>query len=210
MLIRPQNANQERYVHSIKNNLITIGIGPAGTGRSLLALYEGCRLINNSNSDIEKIIYLRANVGMEEEKSLGALPGMLSDKVAPLAYPVLDSLIQFMGEGQAKYLVETGKIEVLPIAMVRGRSFANRFIICDECQSCSPHMIKTILTRISYGSKMVLCGDHSQRDTSRYSDGLLDAINRLGGLDDIGIVRFNRNDVVRHPIIQHILSRYES
>lgn len=208
-MLRPANSHQRAYVESIKSNIITLAIGSAGTGKTLLALHSAITLMNTESSPIEKIIYLRSNVGMVEEKDLGFLPGTLTEKIMPLAYPVLDNLIEFMEDHKARYLIESGRIEVLPVAMVRGRSFRNTFVIVDEAQNATPSMMKTLLTRISEGSKIVLVGDTSQCDLkATLKSGLLDAANRLNGLSEVGIIRFTDSDIIRHPIIADILARY--
>lgn len=206
--IKPANYHQRDYIDSIKNNVVSIVLGPSGTGKNLIALSQAIALFNSDNSPIDKIYYLRGNIGMSHEKSLGAIPGELSDKVMQLAYPVLDNLVEFMSEGQAKYLIESKKIEILPIEMIRGRSFKNAFIIFDECQNATLHHIKTVLTRISEGSKMVLTGDYSQCDFKDSSlSGILQAANKLKGTPGVGVIEFTIHDIVRHPIISHILER---
>ena len=207
--IKPATESQRLLVKSIKNNDITIGYGPAGTGKSLISLFTGVQLLN-SDSSIERILYVRANVDSREEKEMGALPGSLADKVKPLAYPVLDNLVQFMGMGEANYLLESGKVEVSPLSMMRGRSLANTFIIVDECQNISAKGMKTILTRLAGGSKMILLGDPEQSDVfSPVSNGLYDAVARLQSIQEVGIVRFSRNDIVRHGLTGRILDVYE-
>lgn len=207
-IIKPANDTQRDYIDSIKKNVVSFALGSPGTGKSLIALSEACRLVNSENSPIEKIYYLRSNVGMSHEVSLGAIPGNLSDKTMQLAYPVLDNLIEFMGEGQAKYLLESGKIEVLPMGMIRGRSFKNAFIVVDEIQNATTHHIRTILTRISEGSKMVIVGDNKQCDFKDTKlSGILDVVEKLKGLPGVGIIEFSNKDIIRHPIIQHILER---
>jgi phosphate starvation-inducible PhoH-like protein len=210
--IKPKTINQSLFVKSIKRNTITIGFGCAGTGKSLIALHEAVKLINSESSEINKIFYIRANVSMSQEKDLGFLPGGLIEKILPLAYPVLDNLIEFIEEGTAKYLIESGRIEILPVSMVRGRSFKNAIVIVDEAQNCIGSTIKALLTRISQNSKMILIGDIKQCDLDiKYglNNGLLDAVHRLQGVEDVGIVQFNRQDIQRHTIISHILERYE-
>lgn len=211
-LIRPLNPRQREYIWLIKEKTVIIAQGDSGTSKSFLALHTAIQLFNNESSPIEKIFYIRANVGLSEEKDLGYMKGDLKEKILPLAYPVLDSLIGFMNESQAKYLVESGKIEVLPVAMVRGRTFNNSIVIVDEAQSCSPTSILTLLTRIGQNSKMLLLGNCSnyQKDTkANINDGLNDAINRLQGLPDVGYIRFRREDIVRNSVIKNILARYE-
>lgn len=135
----------------------------------------------------------------------------LQEKIIPLAYPVLDSLINFMSEGNAKYLIENSKIEVLPISMVRGRSFANSIVIVDECANCSPNTILTLLTRVGENSKMLLLGNSKQKDTvATIKDGLKDAIQRLQDLPQVGIVIFKDEDIVRNSVIKDILAKYQT
>jgi phosphate starvation-inducible protein PhoH and related proteins len=210
--IKPLNQRQRDYVRLIKDKTVVIASGDSGTSKSFLSLHTAIQLYNDESSPIEKIFYIRANVGLGEERDLGYLKGSLQEKIIPLAYPVMDSLIGFMSEGQAKYLIETSKIEVLPVAMVRGRTFNNSIVIVDEAQSCSPSSILTLLTRIGQDSKMILIGNTSsyQKDSQSYiKDGLEDAINRLAGLPDVGYVRFQREDIVRNSVIKDILARYE-
>jgi phosphate starvation-inducible PhoH-like protein len=211
-LIKPLNERQYQYVKAIMNKTVIIAQGDSGTSKTFLALSTAINLYNSESSPIEKIFYVRANVGLGEERELGFLKGSLQEKILPLAYPVLDSLIGFMGEGQAKYLIESGKIEVLPVSMVRGRTFNNSVIIVDEAQSCSPNSILTLLTRIGQDSKMILIGNCSsyQKDSSTHlRDGLDDAIIRLQGLPEVGYIKFRREDIVRNGIIKDILARYE-
>ena len=207
-LIKPKNKHQCEYIDSINRNVLTFVLGPSGVSKSLLALSEACKLVNSESSPIEKIYYLRTNVGISHEQGLGFVPGTIQEKTLMLAYPVLDNLIEFMTEGSAKYLIESGKIEVLPIAMVRGRSFKNAFIIYDEAQTSSTHQLRTVLTRISEGSKMVIAGDYEQCDFQDTSlSGLKSAVNKLRDIKDVGVVEFTSRDIVRHPIISHILER---
>jgi phosphate starvation-inducible PhoH-like protein len=208
--IKPVNESQRKMIQSIKNNTISLVSGQAGTGKSLCALYEGIRLVNSEYSDIKKIFFIRANVGMPLDSGIGFLPGDKASKILPLAYPVLDNLIEFMEEGKAKFIIEKEIIEVLPISMVRGRSFANSYVIVDEASSMTSHMIKAALTRISHGSKMVFLGDTGQIDIAdKAKSGYQSIINRLSDCPDVGIIKFNKNEVVRHPIIAPILERLE-
>lgn len=209
-LIKPLNPRQKEYIKSIKEKVVTLCEGSPGTSKTLLALHTSICLLNEESSPIEKIFYIRANVGISEEKDIGYLPGDKNAKILPLAYPVLDSLINFMSEGNAKYLIESSKIEVLPISMVRGRSFRNSIVIVDECANCSPNTILTLLTRVGENSKMLLLGNSKQKDTvATIKDGLKDAINRLQGLPQVGIVIFKDEDIVRSSVIKDILIRYE-
>ena len=221
--IKPANVHQKQFVKSIKQNQLTIGSGPAGTGKTLLALFTGIQLINNPESEIDHLIYIRANVDDPEEKELGALPGGLIEKVRHLAYPIMDNLCAFMPQSNMEYLLETGRIEVLPLAMMRGRSFNGCFIIIDEAQNIAPSSMKTILTRCGENSKMVLIGDPNQCDKKNklFSNGLIDLENRvLRKLEyykesdkecpiDIGFIKFTIDDIVRSKLTKFTIELYD-
>lgn len=216
--IKPCTLNQRLFVKAIKNSDVSIGIGPAGVGKSLLALHTAIALINSDSSPIDRLIYIRPNVDRADEMSLGFLPGGEIEKTKPLAYPVLDNLMQFMSKANAEYLIDSGKIEVLTMSMLRGRSFPSSILILDEAQNTSPAGMKTFLTRIGQDSKAVVLGDMSQRDRPNTGiDGLSDLVNRVQPvlkqpLDDnyyIDLVRFDREDVVRNGVIKTILRIYE-
>ena len=207
--IKPATLNQQRYVKSLLGNTVTLAHGVAGVGKSLLALHTGVCLINSPKSDIERIVYVRANVGVREEKDIGAVPGELIDKAMMLSYPIVDNLSEFMQQGQIKALFEYGKIQVFPISLLRGRSLANTFLIVDEAQNLSLHGIKTATSRISHGSKLVLMGDCGQSDLKGY-DGLLGRLcDVMQGAPDVGVVRFVEEDIVRHPILAELMKRLE-
>ncbi len=219
--IKPANVHQKQFVKSMKNNQLTIGAGDAGTGKTLLALFTGIQLINNPDSPIEKILYVRANVDDREEKDIGALPGDLLDKVRHLAYPILDNLELFMKPGTIDALLEDERIEVLPYMMMRGRSFHNRFIIIDEAQNLTPKQLKTILTRLGEGSKMVLIGDPTQCDIDPMKNGLRDLEWRLArklellkqeGKEasvDYGLVHFTYDDIIRSALTKFVIDLYD-
>lgn len=208
--ITAKTSNQARFVKSLKNNTITFGYGDPGTGKSLLALYNGVSFINNPSSPIERIIYIRPNVGVKNERDVGFLKGSLLEKLYPLAAPALDNLIEFMSESDSKAMVEFERIVPLTVALIRGRSFRNSFIIIDEAQNISIDGLKACITRISEGSKMAIIGDVDQADLSELicENGLSDGITRFAGLDNLGIIRFDKTDIQRHPIISDVLSRY--
>jgi len=209
--IRPITFNQKRYVKSIKSNVLTICRGLAGTGKTLLALSEGFKLMNREDSPIERIIYIRSNLTIKNEESLGAVKGDLKEKTNTiLAGAVLDNLIEFMSEGQAEALIEYGKVLVLPLGLIRGRSFKNSFVIADECQSIDRHGIKAIITRISENSKLVICGDSDQEDIVflKGDRGLNDAVTRFKDLEDVGICELEQEDIMRHPFLRTIMDRY--
>lgn len=208
--IKPVTASQRSFVKSIKNNDLVIGFGPSGVGKSLLALHTAVQLINNDWSPMERIVYVRSNVNSDGEKDLGYLPGGYTEKVMPLCYPIIDNMTQFVKLSLVKYLLETGRIEVMPMAMLRGRSLSNCFIIADEMQNSTPASMKTLLTRLGNDSKMVVIGDPNQKDT-RHEDGLSDLIYKLrvkGSLDNVDIVQFTTDDIVRNSIIARLLEMY--
>lgn len=205
-LIRPKSEKQKQYFNSIKNNMITFAYGTAGTGKSLIALYNA--IIAYNKGEINKIYYVRANVGMGQEKDIGYLPGSKEAKLSVLAYPIYDNLCAFMNEQKADYVMKTGLIEVLPVSFLRGRSFKDCYVIFDECQNYTLSTFKTCLTRIGDNTKFIFMGDQKQADL-RYENGLLECIRRLSDLGDVGIVEFTKEDVIRHPIIPEILDRFD-
>ena len=206
-LIKPRTLNQSMFVESLKNNKITFGIGAAGCGKSLLAIHTGIVELNSEASPIEKIIYVRANVGCDDENDIGALPGELQDKVTPLAYPVYDNCREFMEDSAVKCLFEFEKIEVLPVAYLRGRSFANCFVIVDEAQNLTKTGMKTILTRMSHGSRLVLIGDPEQCDLREDRDMLWRVGVALSDIDSIGFIPFGKEDILRDNLIHPILEK---
>ncbi|MGL4568434.1 MAG: PhoH family protein [Fusobacteriaceae bacterium] len=209
--IEPITPNQKLYQKSLNLNTITICSGCAGTGKTLLALQKGLKLYKEGK--ISKIYYIRNNCGMADlaSKGRGDLPGDVLQKALPLLGPIVDNLFELLVDHKAKYMVEKGVIEPLYYEDLRGRSFSNSFLLADEAQSVTPKGILTLLTRIGEGTKLALIGDKSQKDTaSNYSDGLSDAIHRLEGMTDLGIIFLNESDIQRHGIIKDIISRYQS
>lgn len=186
-------------------------------------MFTGIQLINNPECEIDHLIYIRANVDDPEEKELGALPGGLIEKVRHLAYPIMDNLCTFMPQSNMEYLLESGKIEVLPLAMMRGRSFNGCFIIIDEAQNIAPSSMKTILTRCGENSKMVLIGDPKQCDKKNklFNNGLIDLENRVARkLEeykkweeecpvDLGLVIFTINDIIRSKLTKFTIELYD-
>lgn len=217
--IRPANVHQKQLVKSMKNNILTIGSGEAGVGKSLLALFTGIELLNNKESCIEKILYLRANIKDCEEVSLGAMPGTLQEKTLMLAYPILDNLEVFMDKKTIEYTLEQSKIEVLPMMFMRGRSFQNTFVILDEAQNVTMRQMKTLLTRLSESSKLVIIGDNSQCDIDKLKNGLSDLEWRLNKKAlsseedqqtevDYGLVKFDKNDILRSELTKFAIELY--
>ena len=205
-ILRPRTVGQKRYIDAIKGNTIVLGIGPAGTGKTYLAVAMAVKAFREHK--IKKIILTRPAV--EAGEKLGFLPGDLQDKVDPYLRPLYDALFDMFGaESFARYM-EKGIIEVAPLAYMRGRTLDEAFIILDEAQNTTSEQIKMFLTRLGNESRMVIMGDITQIDLpdSRKS-GLVEAIKVLKGIDDISIHRFTEKDVVRHRLVQDIIKAYE-
>ena len=204
--IKPKTLGQKRYVDAIKKNTITLGIGPAGTGKTYLAVAAAVAAFRDKQ--VNRIILPRPAV--EAGERLGFLPGDLQSKVDPYLRPLYDALFDMLGaETYNKYL-ERGSIEVAPLAYMRGRTLDDSFIILDEAQNTSREQMKMFLTRLGFGSKIVITGDITQIDLPRDTvSGLKEAMRVLDGVEDIAICRLNEADVVRHVIVQRIIKAYE-
>ncbi len=196
----------KQYVDAIRNNTCTFAVGPAGTGKTYLAI--AMAVVAMKNKEIEKIILTRPAV--EAGEKLGFLPGDLAQKVDPYLRPLYDALHEMLGLDAYQRLVERGAIEVAPLAYMRGRTLNDAFIILDEAQNTTSEQMKMFLTRMGMGSKMVITGDITQIDlpTGKRS-GLVEALEVLKGIDDIAIVRLTHRDVVRHELVQAIVRAYE-
>ncbi|MBQ3884604.1 MAG: PhoH family protein [Ruminococcus sp.] len=205
-ILRARTVGQKRYVDAIKNNTIVLGIGPAGTGKTYLAVAMAVKAFREHK--IKKIILTRPAV--EAGEKLGFLPGDLQDKVDPYLRPLYDALFDMFGaESFARYM-EKGIIEVAPLAYMRGRTLDEAFIILDEAQNTTSEQIKMFLTRLGNESRMVITGDITQIDLPEAKkSGLVEAIKVLKGIDDIEIHRFTEKDVVRHRLVQDIIKAYE-
>ena len=203
--IKPKTLGQKRYVDAIKKNTITLGIGPAGTGKTYLV---AAAVAAFRDKQVNRIILTRPAV--EAGERLGFLPGDLQSKVDPYLRPLYDALFDMLGaETYNKYL-ERGSIEVAPLAYMRGRTLDDSFIILDEAQNTSREQMKMFLTRLGFGSKIVITGDITQIDLPRDTvSGLKEAMRVLDGVEDIAICRLNEADVVRHVIVQRIIKAYE-
>lgn len=209
-LIKPCTYNQKLFVRSIAQNKFTFGVGMAGCGKTLLAIYEGIKRLNRQDSLIDKIYYIRANIdGTDEEVEVGSLPGEFEEKVSHLAMPVYDSCREFMRDSDAKALFTFEKIEVLPASFLRGRSFSNAYIIVDEAQNLSKNKTKTALTRLSHDSKMVLIGDPSQCDLLRDEKAFLRASQILFEDKDVGAVYFGEEDCMRDDSLARIVKKLD-
>ena len=204
--IKPKTLGQKRYVDAIKKNTNTLGIGPAGTGKTYLAVAAAVAAFRDKQ--VNRIILTRPAV--EAGERLGFLPGDLQSKVDPYLRPLYDALFDMLGaETYNKYL-ERGSIEVAPLAYMRGRTLDDSFIILDEAQNTSREQMKMFLTRLGFGSKIVITGDITQIDLPRDTvSGLKEAMRVLDGVEDIAICRLNEADVVRHVIVQRIIKAYE-
>ena len=204
--IVPKTPSQKEYVKAIRENDIVFGIGPAGTGKTYLAMAMALKYLKENK--ISKIILTRPAV--EAGEKLGFLPGGIAEKVHPYLTPLYDALYDMVDFDKANYLLEKGVIEIAPLAFMRGRTLNDAFIILDEAQNTTREQMKMFLTRIGFGSKAVITGDITQIDLPKKGEsGLLDAVRVLKGIEGIGFVQFRKEDVVRHPIVQKIIQAYE-
>lgn len=204
--IKPKTLGQKKYVDAIRSGMITFGLGPAGTGKTYLAMAMAIQAFKNN--EVGRIILTRPAI--EAGEKLGFLPGDLQSKVDPYLRPLYDALYQIMGAESFAANMEKGLIEVAPLAYMRGRTLDNAFIILDEAQNTTPAQMKMFLTRIGFGSKVIVTGDSSQKDLPAGTVSGLDvAIKVLSKVDDIGFVKLTNQDVVRHPLVQKIVKAYE-
>lgn len=204
--LHPMTESQGFLIDSIRENTVTIASGAAGVGKTLLALHSAVWM--HHRGDVDKILYVKPNIDNYGEKELPTLPGELDEKLAPLLFPVIDNLAVFCTDGKAKSLIHQKKIEGTLLGYMRGRSLNRTFVILDEAQNTTPHWVKTMISRIGQDSKLVILGDPSQKDTGGFENGILDATNRLKGLDNVGMIFFNHQDNVRNPDLIELLERY--
>lgn len=205
--IRPKTANQKAYVEAIAENTITFGIGPAGTGKTYLAMAKAVAALQAR--EINRIILTRPAV--EAGEHLGFLPGTLTEKIDPYLRPLFDALHDMLDQDAIPRLMQSGVIEVAPLAYMRGRTLNDSFIILDEAQNTTPEQMKMFLTRLGFGSKMVITGDVTQVDLPNGKNSGLATIRKiLEGIDDISLMDLTAEDVVRHRLISDIVSAYES
>jgi phosphate starvation-inducible PhoH-like protein len=204
-LVRPQGANQKLYIEAIRSHDIVFGIGPAGTGKTYLAMAMAMEALNCRN--VQRVILARPAI--EAGEKLGFLPGDMYEKVNPYLRPLHDALHDLIDVGRANRLIEGGHIEIAPLAFMRGRTLADSFVILDEAQNTTAEQMKMFLTRIGMESRAVITGDVTQIDlpTGRPS-GLIEANRLLKKIHGIGFVEFNHHDVVRHPLVQDIITAY--
>jgi phosphate starvation-inducible PhoH-like protein len=204
--VKPKTIGQQKYVDSIRDKMITFGVGPAGTGKTYLAMAMAITAFQRE--DVERIILTRPAI--EAGEKLGFLPGDLQSKIDPYLRPLYDALYQIMGAENFQRNMDKGRIEVAPLAYMRGRTLDNAFIILDEAQNTTTAQMKMFLTRIGFGSKAVITGDATQKDLAPGTVSGLDvALKVLSSVDDIAICQLNGADVVRHPLVQKIVNAYE-
>lgn len=204
--IKPKTLGQKAYVDAIRKNMIVFGLGPAGTGKTYLAMAMAITAFKND--EVSRIILTRPAI--EAGEKLGFLPGDLQSKVDPYLRPLYDALYQIMGAESFAKNMEKGLIEVAPLAYMRGRTLDNAYIILDEAQNTTPAQMKMFLTRIGFGSKVVITGDSSQKDLPVGTKSGLDVATKvLGKIDDIAFCNLTSKDVVRHPLVQKIVKAYD-
>lgn len=205
--IKAKTLGQRDYVKSIQSKTLTFGIGPAGTGKTYLAM--AMAVVALKNKEVERIVLTRPAV--EAGEKLGFLPGDLAQKVDPYLRPLFDALYEMMGTEAYQRMSEKGMIEVAPLAYMRGRTLSDSFVILDEAQNTTPEQMKMFLTRLGFNTKMVITGDITQMDLPfGKKSGLVEAVEILEGIEDIGIVKLTKSDVVRHELVQSIVQAYEA
>ncbi len=205
--IAPRTKTQKRYIEAIRKNDVVFGVGPAGTGKTYLAM--AMALSHLKEQKVNKIILTRPAV--EAGEKLGFLPGTIAEKVDPYLRPLYDALYDMVDYDKAMYMLERNIIEIAPLAFMRGRTLNDAFIILDEAQNATREQMKMFLTRIGFGSKVVVTGDITQIDLPKKEhSGLVEALRILKGIEGIDFVWFSQDDVVRHPIVARIISAYEA
>ena len=204
--IKPKTLGQKKYIEALRNKMIVFGVGPAGTGKTYLAIAMAVQAFKNQ--EVDRIILTRPAI--EAGEKLGYLPGDLQSKIDPYLRPLYDALYQILGADNFQHHMERGEIEVAPLAYMRGRTLDNAYIILDEAQNTTASQMKMFLTRIGFHSKCVVTGDRTQKDLPRDTVSGLDvALRILKGIDEIGFAELTSKDVVRHPLVQKIVEAYE-
>lgn len=204
--IRAKTMGQRIYINAMKRNDLVFGIGPAGTGKTFLAVVYAAKQLRKGS--VKRIVLTRPAV--EAGESLGFLPGDLKEKVDPYLRPLYDGLNTVLGREQTQRLIDRGVIEIAPLAYMRGRTLDDAFVILDEAQNTTHAQMKMFLTRLGFGSKMVVTGDQTQIDLPKgVKSGLKEAVKKLSGVSGISIMKMDQSDVVRHPLVSKIINRYE-
>ena len=204
--VKAKTLGQKKYLDAIDNKMIVFGVGPAGTGKTYLAMAKAITAFKNN--EVNRIILTRPAI--EAGEKLGFLPGDLQSKVDPYLRPLYDALYEIMGADSFLKNMDKGLIEVAPLAYMRGRTLDNAYIVLDEAQNTTPAQMKMFLTRIGFGSKAIITGDLSQKDLPKDNEsGLEVALKVLRNIDDIGLIKFTSDDVVRHPLVQKIVTAYD-
>jgi len=205
----PKSPNQEKYISALldESTDIIVVSGPAGTGKTYLAMLAAIKAMREGQCD--KIILTRPAVGVDDEQH-GFLPGDLNQKMEPWTRPLIDVLKEHYSVKEIQHMLAEQIVEIAPLAFCRGRNFKNSYIVLDEAQNCTPSQLKMIMTRIGYGSKIVITGDREQTDRKRVDNGLIDLEARLENNSILGmqLCKFDNQDIQRHPIISHILKMY--
>ena len=206
LAIIPNGSHQQEYIETINKRVLTFGIGPAGTGKTYLAVATAVQQL--VSGEVEKILLVRPAV--EAGEKLGFLPGDLSQKVDPYLRPLYDALFEMLGFKETNQLIERNIIEVVPLAFMRGRTLNDSFIILDESQNATVEQMKMFLTRFGFGSKVVVTGDITQIDLPKNTQsGLVHSLDVLKGLSEVGFIKFDSKDIVRHGLVQKIVEAYE-
>ena len=204
--IKGRSPNQQRYIRRVQTHDINFGVGPAGTGKTYIAV--ACAVESLLRDEVRRIILVRPAV--EAGEKLGFLPGDLTQKVDPYLRPLYDALYEMLGFEKVEKLIEKNVIEIAPLAFMRGRTLNESFVILDEAQNTTPEQMKMFLTRIGFGSTAVITGDVTQIDLPKHiTSGLRQALDILDGVDGISVSRFDVKDVVRHPLVQKVIEAYE-
>ncbi len=205
--VKPKSVNQRRYLDAIEAHDVVFGVGPAGTGKTYLAMAEAVAFLTSKR--VNRIILARPAV--EAGEKLGFLPGDLQEKINPYLRPLYDALYDMLDAERVHRLLDRGVIEIAPLAFMRGRTLNDAFVILDEAQNTTPEQMKMFLTRLGFGSKAVVTGDITQIDLPAGRDsGLVEAIGIVRAIDGVALVRFDERDVVRHPLVQAIVKAYET
>lgn len=204
--IRPKTVGQKRYIDAIRRNTVTFCLGPAGTGKTYLAMAMAVAALKRH--EVGRIVLTRPVV--EAGESLGFLPGTLQEKIDPYVRPLFDALFDMTDMERGGELIEQGIIEIAPLAYMRGRTLNDAFVVLDEAQNTTPEQMKMFLTRLGFNSKFIITGDMTQRDLMGRRGGLSDIERILGGVDDIAFIHLDRSDVVRHALVGRIVEAYDA